>query len=172
MREIFSWIFGVIAAVFIAVVLNLYLGVTTSVVGVSMEPTLYNGQKIFINSFIYLISSPKKGDVVVFLPNGNENTHYYVKRVVAVPGDRVVILGGILYVNGEESPWVSEKLADAGIAANEFVLANGEYFCIGDNPGNSEDSRSANIGPVKEIDMLGKVWFRAPCEEEGMGFVK
>lgn len=171
-REIFSWIFGVIAAVFIAVVLNLYLGVTTSVVGVSMEPTLYNGQKIFINSFIYLISSPKKGDVVVFLPNGNENTHYYVKRVVAVPGDRVVILGGILYVNGEESPWVSEKLADAGIAANEFVLENGEYFCIGDNPGNSEDSRSANIGPVKEIDMLGKVWFRAPCEEEGMGFVK
>lgn len=171
-REVFSWVFGILTAVFIAVVLNVYLGMTTSVVGVSMEPTLYNGQQIFINSFLYLISSPKVGDVVVFLPNGNENAHYYVKRVVAGPGDRVAVRGGILYVNGEESPWVTEKLAEAGIAANEFTIENGEYFCIGDNPGNSEDSRSANIGPVKEEDIIGKVWFRAPCEESGMGFVK
>ena len=156
----------------IAVVLNVFLGMTTNVVGVSMEPTLYNGQRIFINSFLYLISSPKRGDVIVFLPNGNENSHYYVKRVVAVPGDSVVIDGGILYVNGEESPWVEEKLAEAGIAEEEFTIENGEFFCIGDNPGNSEDSRSANIGPVKEEDIIGKVWFRASYEEAGMGFVK
>ena len=171
-REIFSWLFGIFTAVFIAVVLNVFLGVTTNVVGVSMEPTLYNGQQIFINSFLYLISSPKAGDVIVFLPNGNENTHYYVKRVVAAPGDSVLIQDGILYVNGEASPWVEEKLAEAGIAAEEFTVENGEYFCIGDNPGNSEDSRSANIGPVREEDILGKVWFRAACEEIGMGFVK
>ena len=171
-REAFSWLFGIFTAIFIAVVLNVFLGVTTNVVGVSMEPALYNGQQIFINSFVYLISSPKAGDVVVFLPNGNENTHYYVKRVVAGPGDSVAIRDGILYVNGEESPWVEEKLAEAGIAAEEFTVENGEYFCIGDNPGNSEDSRSANIGPVREEDILGKVWFRAACEEIGMGFVK
>lgn len=171
-REVFSWLFGIFTAVFIAVVLNVFLGMSTNVVGVSMEPALYNGQQIFINSFLYLISSPKAGDVVVFLPNGNENAHYYVKRVAAVPGDRVVIEGGILYVNGEPSPWVEEKLADAGIAATEFTVENGEYFCIGDNPGNSEDSRSANIGPVKEEDIIGKVWFRAACGESGMGFVK
>ncbi len=171
-KEIFSWMFGIFTAVFIAVVLNVFLGVATNVVGVSMEPTLYNGQRIYINSFLYLISSPKRGDVVVFLPNGNENAHYYVKRVVAVPGDRVLISGGILYVNGEESPWVMEKLADAGIAAVEFTIQNSEYFCIGDNPGNSEDSRSPNIGPVREEDMIGKVWFHASCEEAGMGFVK
>ena len=153
-------------------VLNIFLGVTTNVVGVSMEPTLYNGQLIFINSFVYQISSPKAGDVVVFLPNGNENTHYYVKRVAAVPGDKVLIQGGILYVNGEVSPWVTEKLLDPGIAANEFTLGSEEYFCIGDNPGNSEDSRSANIGPVKETDIIGKAWFHASCEEMGMGLVK
>lgn len=153
-------------------VLNVFLGVTTNVVGVSMEPALYNGQRIFINSFVYLISSPKAGDVVVFLPNGNENTHYYVKRVVAGPGDSVAIRDGILYVNGEESPWVEEKLAEAGIAAEEFTVENGEYFCIGDNPGNSEDSRSANIGPVREEDIIGKVWFRAAYGDTGMGFVK
>lgn len=171
-REVFSWLFGIMAAIFIAVVLNVFLGMSTSVVGVSMEPTLYNGQQIFINSFLYLISSPKAGDVIVFLPNGNENAHYYVKRVMAVPGDRVRISDGILYVNGEESPWVTEKLVEEGIAANEFTLENGEYFCIGDNPGNSEDSRSANLGPVKETDIIGKVWFRASYQEEGMGFVK
>ncbi len=77
-----------------------------------------------------------------------------------------------MYVNGEESPWVTEKLLEAGIAANEFTLGNGEYFCLGDNPGNSEDSRSANIGPVKEEDIIGKAWFRAPHGESGMGFVK
>lgn len=171
-REGFSWLFGIFVAVFIAVVLNSFLGMTTSVVGVSMEPTLYNEQKIFINSFIYLMSSPKKGDVVVFLPNGNENSHYYVKRVVATAGDSIVIRDGILYVNGEESPWVTEKIVDAGIAATEFVIGNLEVFCMGDNPGNSEDSRSANIGPVSEADIIGKVWFRAPCEDGGMGFVK
>ena len=125
-RDVFSWIFGIVTAIFIAVVLNFFLGTITGVVGVSMEPTLYNGQKVFVNSFLYLISSPKRGDVVVFLPNGNENTHYYVKRVVAVPGDSVWIQKGILYVNGEESPWVTEKLLEAGIAANEFTLGNGE----------------------------------------------
>ena len=171
-RDVFSWIFGIVTAIFIAVVLNFFLGTITGVVCVSIEPTLYNGQKVFVNSFLYLISSPKRGDVVVFLPNGNENTHYYVKRVVAVPGDSVWIQKGILYVNGEESPWVTEKLLEAGIAANEFTLGNGEYFCLGDNPGNSEDSRSANIGPVKEEDIIGKAWFRAPHGESGMGFVK
>lgn len=171
-REVFSWVFGIVTAIFIAVVLNFFLGTTTSVVGVSMEPALYNGQKVFVNSFIYLISSPKRGDVIVFLPNGNENTHYYVKRVVAVPGDSVWIQEGILYVNGEESLFVTEKLLDPGIAANEFTLGNGEYFCLGDNAGSSEDSRSANIGPVKEEDILGKAWFRAPHGEAGMGFVK
>lgn len=172
MREVFSWIFGIVTAVFIAVVLNFFLGTMISVVGVSMEPALYNGQKVFVDSFRYLISSPKRGDVVVFLPNGNKNAHYYVKRIVAVPGDRVQIREGTLYVNGEESPWVTEKLLDAGIAANELVLENGRFFCLGDNPGNSEDSRSPNIGPVEEEDIIGKAWFRAPCGESGMGFVK
>ncbi len=170
--EVFTWIFGMLIAVFIAVVLNIFLGTMISVVGVSMEPTLYNGQKVFVNTFLYLITTPQRGDVIVFLPNGNENSHYYVKRVVAVSGDKVVIRDGVLYVNDEASPWITEKLVEEGMAANEFTLGNGEFFCIGDNSGNSEDSRSANIGPVSEKDILGKVWFRAPCEEVGMGFVK
>lgn len=172
LREAFSWLFGILASIFIAGVLVFFLGMTTNVVGISMEPTLYNGQKIYINRFLYVVSSPQRGDVVVFLPNGNENAHYYVKRVAAVPGDRVMVQNGIFFVNGLESEWVTERLGDPGIAVNELTLGLGEYFCIGDNPSNSEDSRSANIGPVQESDIIGKVWFHAAFEEMDMGFVK
>ncbi len=171
-REVFSWSFGILVAIFLACVANFFFGMTTNVVGVSMENTLYNGQKIYINRFLYILSTPKEGDVVVFLPNGNENAHYYVKRVVATPGDRIKITDGVLYVNGSESPWISEKILDSGIAENEFTLAGGEYFCIGDNPNNSEDSRSANVGPVKEEDIVGKAWLHMSGGSDGIGFIK
>lgn len=172
LREIFSWVFGILAAMFIALVVNYFFGMTTNVVGVAMEPTLYNGQKIFVNRFIYSLSAPKAGDVVVFLPNGNQNAHFYVKRVVAVPGDKVLIKDGRLYVNGIQSEWITVRMTDAGITQNELQLESGEFFCVGDNPNNSEDSRSANIGPVMEKDIIGKAWFRLKSEGNGLGFVK
>ena len=94
LREIFSWIFGIALSVFLAAVVVIFLGKSTRVVGMSMEPTLENGQQIFIDRFLYVLSSPKAGDIVAFLPNGNENSHYYVKRVVAGPGDKVRIADG------------------------------------------------------------------------------
>ncbi len=172
LREIFSWIFGIALSVFLAAVVGIFLGKSPRVVGMSMEPTLENGQQIFIDRFLYVLSSPKAGDIVAFLPNGNENSHYYVKRVVAGPGDKVRIADGTLYVNGQESKWVTERILDAGIAENEIILGNKEYFCIGDNPNNSEDSRSANIGPVEEGDMIGKAWFHLKSGTDGIGFIK
>ena len=172
MREIFSWIFSIALSVFLAGVIVIFLGRSARVVGMSMEPTLENGQQIYIDRFTYILSSPKAGDVVAFLPNGNENSHYYIKRVVAGPGDKVWIADGTLYVNGQQSIWVTERVLDAGIAENELILGSREYFCIGDNPNNSEDSRSANIGPVDEDDIVGKAWFHLKSSTEGMGFIK
>ena len=171
LREIFSWFFGIIAAIFMALVLNYFFGVSTNIVGISMEPTLYNGQQIFIDRFAYTLSKPKLGDVVVFLPNGNKNSHYYVKRVVAVSGDKVTIKDGILYVNGIESNQVKIKITEAGIAENEFELKSGEYFCIGDSPNQSEDSRSANIGAIKDSHIIGKAWLRLKTPNSDFGFV-
>ena len=94
--EVISWIFGIIVVIFVAFVLVFFFGIQTKVIGLSMEPNLKNGQTIFVNRFIYMVTKPKKDDVVVFLPNGNRNSHHYVKRVVGIPGDTVQISSGKL----------------------------------------------------------------------------
>ena len=173
LREIVGMMFGTFAAVFLAVVLVYSAGVKTNIIGVSMEPSLYNGQKILINRFIYKLMAPKKDDVIVFLPGGNQNAYYYVKRVVAVPGQKVQIIDGMLYVDGipEESE-IYDKMEDAGIAENEIVLGADEYFVLGDNRNSSEDSRSGNIGPVGRETIYGKAWFHLSGGGDGMGFVE
>jgi len=170
--EIIHWIVGILSSILIAAVFVMLIGMTTSVIGVSMEPCLYNGQKILVNRFIYNISNPKVSDVVVFLPNGNENAHYYVKRVVATPGDTVQIIDGKLYVNSEIVSYEYDKIADAGIAENPLELRLDEYFVVGDNINNSEDSRSANIGLIKKEYIVGRAWFHMAGAEDGIGFVK
>ena len=138
-----------------------------------MEPVLYNGQEILVNRFIYRLVAPKSGDIVVFLPNGNENTHYYVKRVVAVGGDTVQIKNGQLYVNGLLYKDVDYgKIEDAGIAENPVTLASNEFFTLGDNINNSEDSRSGNIGAVSRDNIIGKVWFHMAAGDSPVGFMK
>ena len=165
-REFFSWAFGIFTAVFMAAVLVISFGVQTSMIGNSMEPELYNGQQVFINRFTYKLVSPKRGDVICFLPNGNQNSHYYVKRVVGLPGETIQIREGKVYINGylldEDSSF--DKMADAGIAAAEITL--------GDNRNYSEDSRSANIGAVSKEHIVGKAWFHLGNAQSGMGFVK
>ena len=171
-REIFSWLFITIFAIFIAFVLVIAFGMQVKVIGDSMEPTISNGQSVVINRLSIKILSPKAGDIVVFLPNGNVNSHYYVKRVVASPGDTVQITDGILYVNGEQAEEDSDtydKMEDAGIAANSIKLGSGEYFVLGDNRNSSEDSRSANIGIVKQSMIVGKAWFKLKAEEASGG---
>ena len=172
-REIGNYIFGIGLAVLMAFFLVYSFGMRTSVIGVSMENTLYNGQTILVNKIAYLLFPPKAGDVVVFLPNGNAHTHYYVKRVVATPGDTVEFRDGRLYVNGEmEESDEYDKVSDPGIAEEPLVVGEDEFFVLGDNRNNSEDSRSGNIGLVKRELIEGRVWLHLSSEKEGIGFVK
>ena len=173
-REIFSWIGVTIAAVFLAFIFVTAFGTQVKMIGESMEPTLANGQGVLINRLVFKIVGPSKGDIIVFLPNGNTNSHYYVKRVVAVPGDTVQIIDGSLYVNGviqSEDDELYDKMEDSGIAANEIKLGSGEYFVLGDNRNSSEDSRSANIGIVTQKMMVGKVWFKVRSATSKGGFI-
>ena len=172
-REILVTIFYCFAAVLLAFVLVFLVGMKISVIGVSMEPALYNGQEIFINRFIYKLFQPGRGDIVAFLPNGNQNSHYYLKRVVGLPGERIQIIGGYVYIDGEllDEGDTYDKISDPGIAENEVILGSDEYFVLGDNRNSSEDSRSGNIGPVKKETIAGKAWFHLSSEKEPMGFV-
>lgn len=171
-REIFSWIFVTILAIVIAVALVLSFGMQVKVIGDSMESALYNGQGVLVDRALSKIVSPKRGDIVVFLPNGNKNSHYYVKRIVGVPGDTLQIKDGILYINNviaDEKEDQFDKMEDAGIAENPVKLGSGEYFVLGDNRNSSEDSRSANIGLVKQSMMVGKAWYKLKSENASGG---
>lgn len=166
---VLSWAAVISGAVLFAYVAVYALGVRTTVIGDSMEPTLVNGQEIMINRLVYSIFEPGKGDVVVFKPNGNENAHTYVKRVVAVPGDTVRIKNGELFVNDEPTDFFSDNIADAGIAVLDIKVGEDEYFVMGDNPNSSDDSRNANIGNVKLDTIIGKAWFHMAGGTEGLG---
>ena len=173
-KEVFSWIIGIFSAILLAFVVVYCVGMTTSVIGISMKPTLENGEKIMVNRFVYKISSPRQDDVIVFVPNGSLNSHYYVKRVVGTPGDTVQIIDGHLYINGElyENEDDYDEMAQAGIAENKITLKKGEFFALGDNRNNSEDSRSANIGIVSKKNIIGKAWIHLGAGDNTIGFVK
>lgn len=160
-REAAVWVAEIAIVLVIAFVFVYYIGLRTSVVGQSMSPALENKQEILVNRFVYSVSNPKPNDVVVFLPNGNEKSHYYVKRVIGVPGDTVQVKDGAVYVNGElfEEKVETAAILDPGLAAENITLEEDEYFVLGDNRNNSEDSRYANIGNVKKEHIIGKAWF-------------
>lgn len=161
-KEICIWVVEILITLLMAFTCVYFVGLRTSIVGQSMAETLSGGDEILVNRFIYKVTNPNPGDIIVFLPNGNEKSHYYVKRVIAGPGDTVQIAGGVVYVNGEpfrESTEVA-PIEDAGLAAEMITLGPDEFFVLGDNRNNSEDSRYANIGNIKKDYIIGKAWFR------------
>lgn len=172
-QEIIIWILEIAITIAIAVVFTYFFGVRSTVIGPSMSPQLEDGDEVLIDRFMYKFISPKAGDIIAFLPNGNTNTHYYLKRVMAVPGDTVQIKNGAVFVNGEEisEDVEAERMEDAGIAASEITLAQDEYFVLGDNRNNSEDSRFANIGNIKENYIIGRAWF-VIAPRDKLGFIQ
>ncbi|MBR1390043.1 MAG: signal peptidase I [Lachnospiraceae bacterium] len=169
-KEISLWIMEIAIAVLMAYVVVWFWGMRTTVVGQSMNPTLETGQRILVDRFWYRLTDPKPNDVIVFLPNGNEKSHYYVKRVIAVPGDTIQIKNGAVYVNGELFDEAVETAAieEAGVAGEELLVEEDEFFVLGDNRNSSEDSRYANIGNVKKEHIIGKAWFKiSPFRDMG-----
>lgn len=171
-KEVITWTAEILITLMLAFTFVYFIGLRTSVVGQSMAETLNGGDEILVNRFIYKVTDPNPGDIIVFLPNGNEKSHYYVKRVIAVPGDTVQIKNGAVYVNGETYRETVEvaSIEEAGLAEEEITLSDNEYFVLGDNRNNSEDSRYANIGNIKKEYIIGKAWFRA-SPWGSMGFI-
>ena len=161
-KEVAVWGIEIVLTILLAFTLVYFIGLQTSAVGQSMANTIYNGDTVLVNRLVYAVSDPKPNDIIVFKPNGNEKSHLYMKRVIGVPGDTVQIINGLVYVNGEI--FIDEvsvpSIEEAGIANEPIILKEDEYFVLGDNRNNSEDSRFANIGNVQKEHIIGKVWFK------------
>ncbi len=173
-REMLSWLFWLMISGIIAFVIMFVFGLRTNIIGNSMEPSLYSGQQILIDRLILNISSPKRNDVVAFQPNGNEDSHLYVKRIIGLPGETVQIRNGYIYIDDEllDEQGAFDKIADPGILEEAFTLGEDEYIVLGDNRNFSEDSRAGSIGIVKSAYIVGKVWFRLSKKLEYIGFVR
>ncbi|MCR5098558.1 MAG: signal peptidase I [Lachnospiraceae bacterium] len=136
-------------------------GIRFSVPGESMEPTLSSGDVVLMNRLFIKVVPPNTNDVVVFLPPNNLSAQYSIKRIVATPGDTVQVKNGRIYVNGEafHDKAETESIVDAGLASAEITLEDDEYFVMGDNRNNSEDSRYETIGNIHREDIMGSAWF-------------
>ncbi|MGE5575974.1 MAG: signal peptidase I [Syntrophothermus sp.] len=126
--------------------------------GSSMEPTLHNGQRLLVNKFLYRFNPPRTGDIVVFRYPGDVRLRF-IKRVIGVPGDRVLIRNGHVFVNGrllnEEYLRGIKTLGDFG----PVKVGAGRLFVLGDNRNNSKDSRYSDVGLVPVGNVVGKAFF-------------
>ena len=160
-REILEWIGTLALAVVIALTVRTLIFEPVKVDGRSMDATLKNGEIMFVTKPEYLAGDPERFDVVIcHYPNrGNTN---FVKRVVGLPGDVVEVSGGYLYVNGEkyEEEYITHR-PDYTMAP--YTVPEGQYFVLGDNRSNSNDSHL--IGPIARDMIKGKVrWVIYPFD--------
>jgi signal peptidase I len=142
-------------ALVLALFVHFFLAQATVVFGQSMEPSLYQHQRLVVDKVSYRFHPPYRGDIVVLdLPDMDE---MLVKRVVGMPGEQVEVRDGIVYINGAvlAEPFPHDLIA---YDMNEITLPPLHYFVMGDNRGNSNDSRT--FGSIHRDHIVGRVWLR------------
>ena len=145
----------ILPALVLALTVHLFLAQATIVYGQSMEPNLYEQQRLIIDKVSYRFYPPGRNDIVVIaMPDMEE---MLVKRVIGLPGETVEVRNGIVYVNNEPLPEPFPHDLDYQ-SMPPTILGPLNYFVMGDNRDNSNDSRS--FGPVQRENILGRVWLR------------
>ena len=146
----------------------------TEVEGYSMNNTMNDGDQLIINKMSLLFSDPDRFDVIVFHPTydalagigiyENQESEYFVKRVIGLPGETIQIKENQIYINGTlmEENYGNEGIHYAGIASDPVTLGSDEYFVMGDNrtANGSYDSRMESVGPIKRDSIVGKALLR------------
>jgi len=151
------WFRDLIFSAVASVLIITFLYQPVRVEGTSMVPELEDRDRLFINKFVYHISSIERGDVVVFhYPRDPEKS--YIKRVIALPGDRLRIERGVVWLNGKRQPegYIPDEYRDDR-SMSELVVPEGHYFMMGDHRSISSDSRE--FGPVERRLIYGKAVF-------------
>ena len=171
-RELLS-LLGYLVIVLIATFLIVkFVGVRTEVIGTSMTPTLQDGDNLIVEKVTYYFRDPQRYDIIVF-PYPEDPSRHYIKRIIGLPGETVQIIDGYVYINGEllDEHYGNAVMNNAGIAAEPITLGEDEYFVLGDNRNNSEDSRYAAVGNIKRSQIDGRAWLRIwPFSD--IGFLK
>jgi signal peptidase I len=169
LRALGSWLLEagetVLPAIVIAVLINLFLAQATRVYGSSMEPSLHTNQRLVVEKLSYRLREPDRGDVIV-LRMPERGPELLIKRVVALPGERVEIRDGNVYVDGIplQEPYLGHPTN--GTYGPTQVPA-GQLFVMGDNRGASNDSRV--FGPVQRERIVGRAWVSYwPLETMGL----
>ncbi len=173
LKEILStslYLLFVLCAVYLVIH---FVGQRTQVQGSSMEPKLSSEDNLIVDKISYRFHEPERFDIVVFPFRYEENT-FYIKRVIGLPGETIQIdeMGNIL-VDGDvlEESYGKEVIQNPGRAYEEIVLADDEYFLMGDNRNNSTDSRDPSVGNVRRDEIIGRAWLRIwPLNK--FGFIK
>jgi signal peptidase I len=167
MRAVRTWGRDLLFAVLILLFIIVFLYEPVKVEGGSMEPGLEDQERIFINKLVYHFESIERGDIVVF--RYPRDTHKsFIKRVIGVPGDRIRISAGRVYVNSVplDEPYVPPDYLDAR-SYTETVVPYNAYFLLGDHRNSSNDSRE--FGPVMRSYIYGKAVFGYwPMEKLGI----
>lgn len=171
-RKKYSWVIESICYILIFLicvfVIPRYVAQRTVVDGNSMRDTLYNEDNLIVEKVSYHFNNPNRYDIIILDPY-NDNTEYYVKRVIGLPGETVQIKKGLVYINGEVldgDHYGKDIIANPGLAKDEITLGEDEYFVLGDNRNDSIDSRE--LGPIKKEQIKGHAIFRIwPFERFG-----
>ncbi|MCB6545948.1 signal peptidase I [Blautia glucerasea] len=172
-RGFMRWVFEIVVTLVLAAMVGIMLFQTVTMQESSMEPTIAVGDRFFINRVVYKFSSPQRGDLIVFRTNASDDAALHIRRVIGLPGETIQISGGRILIDGEAYKEGKDfpMISNPGLASSSITLESGEYFVLGDNRNNSEDSRYADIGMVKKRYIAGKIWFTcAPFEK--LGFTK
>jgi len=151
------WIRDLVVSAAVSVLIITFLYQPVRVEGTSMLPRLEDHDRLFINKLVYRVSAIERGDVVVFrYPRDPEKS--YIKRVIALPGDRLRIDRGTVWLNGKRQieKYVPEEYQDSR-SMEEIVVPEGSYFMMGDHRSISSDSRE--FGPVDRELIYGKAVF-------------
>lgn len=151
-----------VIVVFAAYAITHYGLETMTVSGEYMSPTLRSGDTVMINKLSYRLHRIHRNDVVVVQERGSEHSYFTLERVIGLPGETVLIQDGQVYIDGT---LLKEKLdfplmENGGMALETITLDQDEYFVLGDNRNECEDSRNATVGNISRGDIVGKAWIR------------
>lgn len=152
-NEWIEWGKAVLIAIILALLLKGFVFSASIVEGESMSPTLEDGNKIVFNKFVYLIGKPKRNDIVII----QRPLKNYVKRVIALPGEKVQMIDHMLYINDEELDQLF-LTNEAKMHTGNFgpiIIPEDYYYVMGDNRAISKDSRNG-LGFIEEENIIGR----------------